>query len=64
MIQADEGGTEKVVLSSPGEEKVYGARVGQATTYELEKSDVEEVRKRIEELAKQEEPGEESSEEE
>ena len=64
VIQADDGGTEKVILSSPGEEKVYGARVGQPTTYELEKSDVEDVRKRIQELTKQEEPSEETSEEE
>jgi hypothetical protein len=64
VIQAGDGGTEKVVLSSPAEEKVYGARVGQSTTYELEKSDVEDLRKRIEDLTKQEEPGEESSEQE
>ena len=54
VLQADDGGTEKVIVSSPSGEKVYGARVGQATTYELEKSDVEDLRKSIEELTKEE----------
>ena len=54
VTQADDCGAEKVVISSPSGEKVYGARVGQGTTYELEKSDVEDLRKSIEELTKEE----------
>ena len=60
VVQADDGGTEKVVVSSPSEENVYAARVGQPTTYQLEKSDAEDLQKSIQDLTKQEEEADEN----
>jgi hypothetical protein len=47
---------EKVVISSPSAERVYAARQGQPTTYEVEKSAVAEIQRGIADLLKKEEP--------
>ncbi len=44
------GGAEKVFLSSPAQERVYAAREGQPTTYEVEKSAVDEIQRAAEAL--------------
>ena len=58
VVQADDGGIEKVIITDPEAEQVYGVIPGQPSTYELEKSDVEGFRTNIADLAK---PAEESS---
>ncbi len=58
VVKADDGGTEKVIVTDPQAEHVYGAIPGQPSTYELEKSDVEGLRTNIADLANpSEEPG-------
>ena len=57
VLQADDKGTEKAIMTSLGGEKVYAAIPGQPSTYEIEKSDAESLRSNIEELLK---PAEES----
>lgn len=58
VTQAENSTTEKVVITSPSGEHVYAARDGQPTTYEVEKSAVEEIQRSIGELLKVEEPAE------
>lgn len=59
VAQASGGGTEQVVISDPSSDQVYAAIPGQASTYELEKGDIEELRTSISDLAKPDEEEEE-----
>ncbi len=52
---------EKVVVSSPDAERVYAARVGEPTTYEVEKAPAQDIQRAIEEILK---PAEEPEQEE
>lgn len=61
VTQAESAATEKVVITSPSAERVYAARDGQPTTYEVEESAVEEIQRSITELLKVEEAAEETS---
>ncbi|MCZ6773495.1 MAG: DUF4340 domain-containing protein, partial [Proteobacteria bacterium] len=58
VVPADDGGIEKVIITDPEAERVYGAIPGQPSTYELEKGDVDRLRTNIADLAK---PAEESA---
>ena len=60
VVQASGGGTEQVVISDPSSDQVYAAIPGQASTYEIEKGDIEELRTSISDLAKPEEEEEEA----
>jgi hypothetical protein len=51
---------ERVLITSPSQDRVYAARQGQPTTYEVEKSAVEEIQRSIGELQKVEEAAGES----
>ncbi len=64
VVQADDKGTEKAIITSLSGEKVYAAIPGQPSTYEIEKSDAESLRSNIEELLKPAEEGEDEGEEE
>jgi hypothetical protein len=64
VVQADDKGTEKAIMTSLGGEKVYAAIPGQPSTYEIEKSDAESLRSNIEELLKPAEENEDEGEEE
>ena len=54
-VATTEGSGDEVMISSPDEDLVYAARVGQPSTYEVEKSAVEAVQQAIKELLEQEE---------
>jgi hypothetical protein len=56
VTQEQNAATEKVVITSSSSDKVYAAREGQPTTYQVEKSAVEEIHRAVEDLLKQEEP--------
>jgi hypothetical protein len=56
VVQANGAATEKVIITDPEAERVYGAIPGQPSTYELEKGDVEGLRTNIAAVA---EPAEE-----
>ncbi len=43
---------EKVVISSPEEERVYAARAGEPSIYEVEKAPVEDIRRAVENILK------------
>lgn len=64
VVQADDKGTEKAIMTSLDGEKVYAAIPGQPSTYEIEKSDAESLRSNIEELLKPAEENEGEGEEE
>jgi hypothetical protein len=56
-VQVGEGGKDKVLLTDPVAEQVYGAIAGQPSTYELEKGDAESLRNSIADvIAEDEEP--------
>lgn len=57
VIRAEGKGVEKVVVGDPAGERVYAARDGMPSTYEVEKSTVEEIQRSLEAvLAKEEKP--------
>jgi len=56
VVQANGAATEKVIITDPEAERVYGAIPGQPSTHELEKGDVEGLRTNIAAVA---EPAEE-----
>jgi len=58
VTHVESAATEKVVITAPSNEHVYAARDGQPTSYEVEKSAVEEIQRAIEDLLKTEEPAE------
>ncbi|MBI1353733.1 MAG: DUF4340 domain-containing protein [Acidobacteria bacterium] len=62
IVAAGEGATtEKLLISDLGKERVYAARDGEASVYEIEKSAAEEIRRALESLlAADEKPAEES----
>ena len=56
-VKAGEDATEKVVLTDPAAEQVFGGIAGQPSTYELEKGDAESLRNAIADVtAEDEEP--------
>jgi hypothetical protein len=55
VTQVENATAETVLITSPAGERVYAARQGQPTTYEVEKSAVEGIQRSIEELRKQDE---------
>jgi Domain of unknown function (DUF4340) len=61
VTQVQNAATEKVLITSPSKDHVYAAREGQPTTYEVEKSAVEEIQRAIEDLLKKEEPAKKES---
>lgn len=56
LTQVENAATEKVLVTSLSNERVYAAREGQPTTYEVEKNAAAEIRRAIEDLLKKEEP--------
>ena len=56
-VTLDEEGAEpeKVVVSDLSKERVYAARAGEASTYEIEKAPAEEIRRAVEDILKVEE---------
>ena len=58
VTQLQDAATEKVLISSPTQDRVYAARQGQPATYEVEKSAVEEIQRAIGDLLTKEEPAE------
>ena len=65
-VMLDEEGAEpeKVVVSDLSKERVYAARAGEASTYEIEKAPAEEIRRAVEEILRVEEEEPESDDEE
>jgi hypothetical protein len=61
VTPAQSDATEKVVITAPSAERVYAARQGQPTTYEVENSAVAEIQRATEDLLAKEEPAEEQS---
>jgi hypothetical protein len=59
VTPAQSDATEKVVITAPSAERVYAARQGQPTTYEVENSAVAEIQRATEDLLAKEEPAEE-----
>lgn len=58
-LSADEGAKpEKVVLNDPGADRVYAARPGEPSIYEVEKAPAQEIRRALEALLAPEEPAE------
>ena len=55
---ADGESSEKVLISKVANDRVYAAREGQATTYEVEKSAAEEIERAIQELPREEDESE------
>jgi hypothetical protein len=60
VTQMENAAAERVLITSPSQDRVYAARQGQPTTYEVEKSAVEEIQRSIGELQKVEEAAGES----
>ena len=54
-VRVGEDGTEKVLLTDPAAEQVYGAIASQPSTYELEKGDAESLRNGIADVIAEEE---------
>ena len=53
VTPSGEGGEpEKVIVSSPQAERVYAARVGEATTYEVEKAPAQDIQRAIADILK------------
>ncbi len=59
-VAGDES-SEKVLISAVSNQRVYTARENQPTTYEVEKSAAEEIRRAIQELPREEEESEDSA---
>ena len=57
-MQTGEGDAEKVVLTDPAADQVYGAIAGQPSTYELEKGDAEGLRNAIADVLAEEDEAE------
>jgi hypothetical protein len=58
VTRTENAAVEKAVITSPSGERVYAARDGQPSTYEVEKSAVEEIRHAIQGVLKKEESAE------
>ena len=58
---AEDESSEKVLISALSNERVYTARENQPTTYEVEKSAAEEIRRAIQELPREKEESEDSA---
>jgi hypothetical protein len=56
VTQEQNGAAEKVLITAATGDKVYAARDGQPTTYQVEKSAVEEIDRAVGDLLKKEEP--------
>ena len=55
---AEGGSSERVLISAVSNDRVYAARQGQPTTYEVEKSAAEEIQRAIQELRREEDESE------
>lgn len=64
LAAAEDAKAEKVALSALDKDRVYAARVGEASAYEVEKAPAEEIRRAIEDLLKVEDEEQKSDDEE